>query len=159
MPSTETVSPAVLNSWKEIASYVGRGVRTVQRWESDVGLPVHRPRGKSRSAVLAMTDEVDAWLRSAPTGAMGKGNDKQQSNNTALDLQDDFSQHNDLRRRCEHLCVVHGQVLSALVANVRNLQKTVEESRRARLMNLRKAASAASGGDAQIPVSSESLSG
>jgi hypothetical protein len=31
-----------LDSWKEIASYLGRGVRTVQRWECEEGLPVHR---------------------------------------------------------------------------------------------------------------------
>ncbi len=30
----------VLNSWKEIACYLGRGVRTVQRYERDLGLPV-----------------------------------------------------------------------------------------------------------------------
>jgi len=58
----------VLNSWKEIAHYVGRGVRTVQRWEIDLGMPVRRPRAKSRSAVFALSDEIDAWLRAAPTG-------------------------------------------------------------------------------------------
>jgi hypothetical protein len=56
----------VLNSWKEIASYVGRGVRTVQRWEANLGLPVHRPKGKTRSAVLAFAEELDAWLRHTP---------------------------------------------------------------------------------------------
>lgn len=53
----------ILNSWKEISSYIGRGVRTVQRWEELYGLPVHRAAGKDRSAVHAMSDEIDAWLR------------------------------------------------------------------------------------------------
>ena len=53
----------VLNSWKEIADYMGRGVRTVQRYERDLRLPVHRPAGKSRSAVLAFADEIDHWMR------------------------------------------------------------------------------------------------
>lgn len=53
----------ILNSWKEISSYVGRGVRTVQRWEELYGLPVHRAAGRDRSAVYALSDEVDAWLR------------------------------------------------------------------------------------------------
>ena len=57
----------VLNSWKEIAAYVGRGVRTVQRWESELQLPVHRPRGKNRSAVVAFPKELDRWLRSTPS--------------------------------------------------------------------------------------------
>lgn len=53
----------ILNSWKEISNYVGRGVRTVQRWEQLYGLPVHRAAGKDRSSVYALSDEVDAWLR------------------------------------------------------------------------------------------------
>lgn len=56
----------ILNSWKEIASYLGRGVRTVQRWEVQLGLPVHRPAGKDHSAVLAFSSELDEWLDSRP---------------------------------------------------------------------------------------------
>ena len=56
-----------LNGWKEIASYLGRGVRTVQRWEADLGLPVRRPRGKDRSAVIALASELDRWLVKAPS--------------------------------------------------------------------------------------------
>ena len=56
----------ILNSWKEIANYLGRGVRTVQRWERDLGLPVHRPMGKDRSAVLAFPQELDRWLQRTP---------------------------------------------------------------------------------------------
>jgi hypothetical protein len=56
----------VLNSWKEIAAYMGRGVRTVQRWERDLRLPVHRPKGKDRSAVLAFPAELDHWLLNTP---------------------------------------------------------------------------------------------
>ena len=54
----------VLNSWKEIAAYTGRGVRTVQRWEQELRFPVRRPRGKHRSAVIAFKREIDAWLHS-----------------------------------------------------------------------------------------------
>jgi hypothetical protein len=56
----------ILNSWKEIADYMGRGVRTVQRYERDLRLPVHRPAGKGRSAVLAFADEIDHWMREGP---------------------------------------------------------------------------------------------
>jgi len=56
----------ILNSWKEIAGYLGRGVRTVQRWEVQLGLPVHRPAGKDHSAVLAFSSELDEWLNSRP---------------------------------------------------------------------------------------------
>ena len=53
----------ILNSWKEISAYIGRGVRTVQRWEELYGLPVHRAAGRDRSAVYALSDEIDTWLR------------------------------------------------------------------------------------------------
>lgn len=56
----------VLNSWKEIASYMNRGIRTVQRWEAELGLPVRRPRGKSRTSVIAMRTDLDQWLRACP---------------------------------------------------------------------------------------------
>jgi hypothetical protein len=53
----------VLGSWKEIASYLGKGVRTVQRWERCSGLPVHRPSGSSKGVVLAFPAELDRWAR------------------------------------------------------------------------------------------------
>ena len=54
--------PAQLNGWKEIAAYLGRSVRTVQRWEKDFGLPVRR-FGQSRpESVFAITREIDVWL-------------------------------------------------------------------------------------------------
>jgi hypothetical protein len=54
-----------LNGWKQIAAYLGRGVRTLQRWEREFGLPVHRPHGR-RSAVVAIPSELDEWLRRSP---------------------------------------------------------------------------------------------
>ncbi len=46
-----TMKATILNSWKQIAEYVGRGVRTVQRWEHKLGLRVRRPRHHLRSPV------------------------------------------------------------------------------------------------------------
>lgn len=57
-------APKVLNTWKEIALYLDCGVRTVQRWEAQLGLPVRRPDGKNRSHVLAFRSEIDEWLKS-----------------------------------------------------------------------------------------------
>ncbi len=61
---------AILNSWKEIAEYVGRSARTLQRWERDLGFPVHRPHGKLRSAVVAIPSEIDSWIQKTPTAAV-----------------------------------------------------------------------------------------
>lgn len=55
-----------LTSWKEIAQYMRSGVRTVQRYERELGLPVRRPTGKSRGAVMATRAEIDAWVAAAP---------------------------------------------------------------------------------------------
>jgi hypothetical protein len=52
----------VLNSWKEIATYFGRGVRTVQRWEQELQLPVHRIGIGTRSPVFAFEHELRGWL-------------------------------------------------------------------------------------------------
>ena len=61
----------ILNSWKEIASYMGRGVRTVQRYEQAYKLPVRRPAGKDRTSVMALREELDRWLSSSPTRPLG----------------------------------------------------------------------------------------
>lgn len=66
------VNDEMLNSWKEVAVYLGRGVRTVQRWEMDLGLPVRRPRGKPRSAVIALKPEIDQWLTRSSKEASAK---------------------------------------------------------------------------------------
>ena|ERR1700757_3494440 len=54
---------AVLTCWKDIARYFGKGVRTVQRWERHLGLPVRRPDGiDHKSAVVAYPRDLDEWL-------------------------------------------------------------------------------------------------
>jgi tetratricopeptide (TPR) repeat protein len=49
------------DSWKEIASYLKTSVRTVQRWEKDERLPVHRHTHARQDTVYAYQDEIDAW--------------------------------------------------------------------------------------------------
>src|SRR5687768_900962 len=53
-----------LDSWKEIASFLGRGIRTVQRWEREEGLPVHRLAHAQRGSVFADPKELSAWWES-----------------------------------------------------------------------------------------------
>ncbi len=59
----------ILTSWKEIAAYFGKGVRTVQRWEAEMGLPVRRP-GPERHIVVAFPDELDNWVRNTRRNPM-----------------------------------------------------------------------------------------
>jgi TolB-like protein/Tfp pilus assembly protein PilF len=57
----EGSSPDRLESWKAIAAYLNRGITTVQRWERDEGLPVHRLRHDTLGSVYAYTHELEAW--------------------------------------------------------------------------------------------------
>ncbi len=57
MPNNE-----VFTCWKEIANYLNRGVRTVQRWEIEEGLPVRRPNSRSKGTVQAHRKELDDWM-------------------------------------------------------------------------------------------------
>src|SRR5262245_24460672 len=52
-----------LESWKEIAVYLNRSVRTLHRWEKEEGLPVHRQLHKELGSVFAFKSELDAWAR------------------------------------------------------------------------------------------------
>lgn len=55
-----------LDSWKDVAEYLGRDVRTVMRWSKSDGLPVRRVAGGRGRSVFAYTHEIDAWLAGAP---------------------------------------------------------------------------------------------
>ena len=54
------MAKAGLSGWKQIADHLGTSVRTAQRYEQDLGLPVHRLPPPA-SGVLADTGELDAW--------------------------------------------------------------------------------------------------
>ena len=54
-------SSRLLTSWKEIAVYLGKGVRTVQRWERELNLPVRRP-GNGKHVVLATAADLESWV-------------------------------------------------------------------------------------------------
>jgi phage terminase Nu1 subunit (DNA packaging protein) len=60
MPNTN--GEKVFTSWKEIASFFGKGVRTVQRWERKFGLPISRPTA-AKNVVLATESELREWIR------------------------------------------------------------------------------------------------
>lgn len=61
-PGDTMVAGGRLDSWKEIAAYLKRGVRSVQRWEKEEGLPIHRHLHKKLDSVYAFKNEIDAWL-------------------------------------------------------------------------------------------------
>jgi hypothetical protein len=58
-----TVTMSRLDTWKAIARYLDRTVRTVQRWERLEGLPVRRHVHRRGASVYASQSEVDEWRR------------------------------------------------------------------------------------------------
>jgi Tol biopolymer transport system component len=70
-PDGEQAITDRLDSWKEIASFLGRGVRTVQRWEREEGLPVHRLEHARRGSVFAYREELTLWWESRKTTLAG----------------------------------------------------------------------------------------
>jgi hypothetical protein len=128
MSSPAPLNGVVLNSWKEIASHLGRGVRTVQRWERDLGMPVRRPRAKSRSAVIAMADEIDAWLRKSPTGdLLPKGVLLHSPNHH---LKQAMEEHSELRDRCSQLRSQNHEALAKLMASLTAIHNSVSPPRK-----------------------------
>jgi len=83
-------SKEVLDSWKEIASFLNRGVRTVQRWEQQEGFPIHRHDHKKRATVFAVASEVQEWVKNrsnseTPTDPVNR--DRSYSHLEARDLE------------------------------------------------------------------------
>jgi TolB-like protein/Flp pilus assembly protein TadD len=56
-----------LDSWKEIAAYLRKEVRTVQRWEKSSDLPVRRLAHAKTGTVFAYKSDLDAWWRDSQT--------------------------------------------------------------------------------------------
>ena len=57
-----------LDSWKDIGSYLGRDIRTAQRWALNRGLPVRRVPGGDKPRVFALKSEIDGWLNAEAAG-------------------------------------------------------------------------------------------
>jgi Tfp pilus assembly protein PilF len=79
-PAVSFPVPGEFGSWKEIAVYFGRDVRTVQRWERTDGLPVRRLKHAKRGSVFAYREELDRWVElrtQAPSGEKAKAEKRQ----------------------------------------------------------------------------------
>jgi hypothetical protein len=63
MQAHTDAAPHTLNGWKEIAGYLGKSVRSAQRWEMTLGLPIHRIKTPDAQIVYAHAHEIDEWRR------------------------------------------------------------------------------------------------
>lgn len=60
-----------LDSWKEIAAYLRRDVRTVQRWEKKEGLPVYRHLHDKLGSIYAYRNELTDWFTTRQQSGTG----------------------------------------------------------------------------------------
>jgi hypothetical protein len=117
-----------LTSWKEIAAYLGKGVRTVQRWEIDFGLPVRRPSGREKGIVYALPQELDHWLATRWSQRLGptlvavapKPTPGWEHIQAARQLRDEHRQLVEKMRRTVQDLVGCCQTLALLIAQSRN---------------------------------------
>jgi hypothetical protein len=90
---------SVLSDWRLIARYLGKSVRTVQRWERELGLPVRRTHGGPKSAVIAVPAEIDAWVQARNLHAGGAGSSKSERMMLLLQSVRDLRAENQTLRR------------------------------------------------------------
>jgi len=70
---SEPPSDGRLDSWKEIAAYLRRSVRSAKRWEKEEGLPVRRHLHGERDSIYAYRAELDAWWNNRGAGLTERG--------------------------------------------------------------------------------------
>lgn len=121
--------PAVLTSWKEIAAHLGKSIRTVQRWERELGLPVRRPDTRRSGIVLADPTELDAWLHRQSTA----GTPEQKPSGGSAEFEASYVRFTQLREyshsACERVRALHEQLNSQvgkLGAAVQRQQRATE---------------------------------
>lgn len=74
----------ILSGWNDIAKYIKRSVTTAQRYEQNLGLPVHRLGNGPKPPVHALQSELDRWLRGTAVEHIGR------------DMRENLDQHPNL---------------------------------------------------------------
>ncbi|HEV2396796.1 MAG TPA: hypothetical protein VGS27_07645 [Candidatus Sulfotelmatobacter sp.] len=102
-PSENKAQSELLSGWKDIANYLGKGIRTVQRYELELGLPIRRPAGKMRGSVLATRSELDAWIAASPMREAPPPEKMPKDSFERPALHDALREHRELRARMSTL--------------------------------------------------------
>lgn len=133
----------ILNSWKEISAFLDRGVRTLQRWERDHRMPVHRIGDGPRSPVFAIPSELQAWILEITRRQVGPRLDKRElsglmPDGTALQRSEAAnSRSHELARRLIQLTAEHQkraqELQSGLTKLTSQLSHLTKKSKRKQL--------------------------
>jgi hypothetical protein len=91
----------VLSGWKGIARYLGKGIRTLQRWERQFDFPVRRIHEGPKSTVLAVPAEIDAWVRAREFHVRKEVSRKSEQLLLLQSLRELRAENQELRRQLE----------------------------------------------------------
>jgi hypothetical protein len=117
----------LLTSWKEIASYLGKGVRTVQRWELQLGLPVRRPHERTKGVVHATREELDRWLSGQWSPRLQDSHAPVRSNLDLQSMRVNMRQAAELRQENRLLMEDFRQTLRVVVEECRVLSQNIAD--------------------------------
>lgn len=109
----------ILSGWKEIANHLGKGVRTVQRYEREFGLPIRRPAGKWSGSVIATTDELDSWVIASPIRAQFRLTPPALDPETLQQLRRNVQEMSRLRKETHEVRCAVSEGLELLRTNIR----------------------------------------
>jgi hypothetical protein len=112
-----------LNSWKEISAYMGRGIRTLQRYELEFGLPIRRIN-KSRRSVLALRGELDTWLQQR-SSVVEKCEAVTRVKELRLSVEKSVFECRELRSQSQMLRASHRSNLNDLVSGIHALSRNL----------------------------------
>lgn len=131
MPDGRMSNSGVFTSWKEIASYLGKGVRTVQRWEAQFGLPVQRPNAHAKGIVRATKEELDRWIAEHWSARSGQF-DVPDAPVGFTPMNVNVSMSRDLRIQSRALMVELQESIEQLARNCKSLTMNLAASRELR---------------------------
>jgi hypothetical protein len=118
----------LLTSWKEIAAFLGKGVRTVQRWEATLGLPVIRPADRHSGIVMARPSELEAWvLKGRHRPAQASEQQQQQNNAARAALADCVREMRTYQTQVKTLCAQMHETRAKLETEIARLQSLYHE--------------------------------
>jgi hypothetical protein len=129
MNQETSTSSHILSGWKDIANYLGKGVRTVQRYEGELRLPVRRPAGRARGSVVATKEEIDSWIAASPIREHSKPEGADAGRVLSVEtMKKRIEEMGRLRTQMRELRVDLRDSLHVLSENVRSLQAQMKEN-------------------------------
>ncbi len=136
IPAQQEPAKGLLYSWKEIAKFFNRGIRTVQRWEKLLGLPIVRPDGRDCTAVVASARDLELWCRGlvgTDTSKREKRKDLGLSSRALIDSAEQMRRTLASQRRIVGQMRTHVATRCQLLAKIQN---ALENGRQSRLMTV-----------------------